>query len=143
MHAANSPNKSSPRRTAAVRRRRWLFAGLVAATVGLLAAWLESIIAADGFALLDAVMVAAFAVQASWVALMFWNALIGFACLHGGPEPLAGVFLPEGGPLDHAPAATRTAIAMTVCNEDAAAVVARLEAMRASLDASAHGAALD
>src|ERR1700733_1639351 len=94
-----APNKSSPRRTAAVRRRR-LFAGLVAATVGLLAAWLESIIAADGFALLDAVMVAAFAVKASWVALMFWNALIGFACLHVRPEPLAGVFLPQAGPLD-------------------------------------------
>src|SRR5580704_11820949 len=109
MHEASSPNKSSPRRTAAVQRR-WLFAALVAATVALLAGWLEWIIAADGLTLLDAVMVAAFAVKASWVALMFWNALIGFVRLHGRPESLGGVFLPEAGRLDHSPAATRTAI---------------------------------
>ncbi len=124
-------------------RRRWLFAFLVITTVLLLAAWLASIVAGDGFVLINALMIVAFSIKASWVALMFWNAALGIAVLHGRRKSQTNISLPPTNTPDSTPNASRCAVTMTVRNEDAAAVIARLSVIKAHLDAAEHGYAFD
>jgi membrane glycosyltransferase len=124
-------------------RRRWLFAFLVITTVLLLAAWLGSIVAGDGLILINALIIAAFSIKASWVALMFWNAVLGIAVLHGGQKTRTDIGPPTAKAPDGTPNASRCAVTMTVRNEAVTAVIARLSVIKAHLDAAEHGYAFD
>ncbi|MGB6534810.1 MAG: glucans biosynthesis glucosyltransferase MdoH [Xanthobacteraceae bacterium] len=119
-------------------RRRVVFAALVAATVTILAAWLAELLAAGGFVLASALLVLTFAVKVAWVAINFWNAVIGFVLLRRGRARLEGVVAAPP-----APVRDRIAVAMTVCNENVAHVIARLRSTKQSLDAGGHGGHFD
>lgn len=119
-------------------RRRFVFAALVVATTGSLSAWLAVALAAGGFGLDAAIMVAAFAFKASWVVINFWNAAIGFARLRRGAAVVEGAPAPPKGAIGR-----RVAVAMTVCDEDVVRLIARLRSVKASLDATGYGDRFD
>jgi membrane glycosyltransferase len=119
-------------------RRRAAFLFMVAATVLCLAGWLAFIVSGGVNAALASLMVGAFALKATWVAIMFWQAAIGFVLLLTSPDrgsPFAG----HGS--GRQPIDARVAVVMTVCDEDAEAMTTRLAAIKASLDATAERAA--
>ena len=99
------------------------------------------ILGAGGWTLLDVVLLACFAAGTPWTVLGFWNALIGLWLLHVHKDPLAEV-APFAAAGDAAtPVTTRTAIFMTVRNEDPARAIRRLQTIKASVDATGYGAA--
>ena len=126
-----------------ISTRRVVFAALVIATVGLLAAQLVSILAAGRFGLVETIMVVAFVIKASWVVLFFWHAVFGFVLLHRVGEPIGVVNPSARREQDTQPVVHRVAIAMTVRNENPTAVVARLKVMKAGLDATGFGDCFD
>ena len=75
---------------------------------------------------------------APWVGLCAANALIGFAILLGARDPAGFVFGVADRPLPVPP--PRTAIAVTVRNEDMAEVLPPLRRLLDGLDGSGHGA---
>ncbi|MSP05257.1 MAG: glucans biosynthesis glucosyltransferase MdoH [Acetobacteraceae bacterium] len=76
---------------------------------------------------------------APWAGLCAANALIGFAILLAARDPAGFVFGVDDPPLPMVP--PRTAIAVTVRNEDMAEVVPPLRRLLDGLDASGHGVA--
>ena len=124
------------RRSRALWRRRLLVGVLNVFTVGGLALLMARVLGHGGWTVFETGMMAAFFVTLPWLAIGFWNAVIGALLIGRGPredDPLA---------LAHNPRAaivTRTAIAMAVRNEAPDAVVTRLRAILDDLDA--HGAA--
>ncbi len=124
-------------------RRRWLVAGLNAATWLLLMLGVAQVLGAGGWTFLDYVLFAAFAVGSPWTVLGFWNSVIGFWLLHLAREPMRQVapFATAG---DLAtPITLRTAVLMTLRNEDPARAFLRLRTIKASLDATGEGGQFD
>ncbi len=122
-------------------RRRVVVASLNIATyVGLLI-WMAMILGHGGWSVLDSVLLTAFAIGLPWTVLGFWNAVIGLWLLHGTADGLKAVApfadVPDAGAGDFA--RERTAILMTLRNEDPARAIARLEVIQRSLDASGNG----
>lgn len=115
-------------------RRRALFATLVIATVATLSGWLASVLTPGGCGLLAATLIVAFAIKATWVVINFWNAVIGFSVLRRGHAVLEGVVEPHSNAVRD-----RVAIAMTVCDENVAHLMARLKSVRQSLYATGYG----
>jgi len=109
--------------------RRVTFSALVLGTVALGSAWLASILAAGNFGIAAAIMVLAFALKLAWVAINFWNGVIGFAVLRR-PRPPGGAAATPEAAID-----IRVAVLMTICNEDTVPVIARFRAIKAGLDA--------
>lgn len=134
-------------RLPAIRLRRWLYGVLVAATTLGGAAMMLDIMRDGGVTLLELVILALFTATFGWIAMPFWNAVIGFllALLRRDPLSLQALRLPRaseaGGPDD--PAATRTALVMPVHNEDPARVTAGLAAMLRALERGGHGGRFD
>jgi membrane glycosyltransferase len=126
-----------------VRSRRALIALLTGTTVALFTLWLAAILRADGFRLIDALLLATFLLQAPWPALAFWNAVIGFMLLNASRDPLARVMPQTIRPGDTAPLAVRTALLLTLRNEDPTGAFARLLIMLRSVDATGHGGKFD
>jgi membrane glycosyltransferase len=124
-------------------RPRIATALLVAATVAALGAWLAAILAARGWGLIEILLLIAYLIEAPWLAISFWNAAIGFALLNFIRDPLSRV-APQA-LCDHAtdPLAARTAIVMTMRDENPAGALARLKIMRESLDRTGHGTPFD
>ena len=58
--------------------RRWLFFGLVASTALIGIGMMLDIMRGGGITGLEVVILALFAVTFSWIAIPFWNAVIGF-----------------------------------------------------------------
>ena len=118
---------------AALRGRRLAAAALNLATYLGLLAWLASILGDQGWSLVDGAMFTCFAIAAPWSVLGVWNALLGLWLLHGRRDARTRVVpYAEAGDSD-APLTQRTAIIMTVRNEDPARALARLETMMLSL----------
>jgi membrane glycosyltransferase len=128
---------------AVMTRRRVLFGGLVLVTTTGLSAWVAAIVAADGFGLLDCLLVLAFAIKALWVALVFWSAAIGFAVRPTSGAPHEAVLPSEMLADADAAITVRTAIVMTIRDEDVSEVFARLFAIEASIDSTGFAAAFD
>ena len=134
-------------RLPAIRLRRWLYGVLVAATTLAGAAMMLDIMRDGGVTLLELVILALFTATFGWIAMPFWNAVIGFvlALLRRDPLSLQALRLPRasaaGAPGD--PAASRTALVMPVHNEDPARVTAGLAAMLRALDRGGHGGRFD
>ena len=122
------------------RRRLIMLALNVVTWVAMM--WVAArILGAGGWTLLDVVLLACFAAGTPWTVLGFWNALIGLWLLHVHKDPLTEV-APFAAAGDAAtPVTTRTAIFMTVRNEDPARAIRRLQTIKASVDATGYGAA--
>jgi membrane glycosyltransferase len=122
-------------------RRRRLMLGLNVATwLGLLG-WAASVLGAGGWTAVDAVLFLCIVLGTPWAVVGFWNALAGLWLLHVHRDPLAAVapFARSGDvPV---PLTIRTAILMTLRNEDPARALSRLKVVKASVDATGQGAA--
>ncbi len=119
-----------------LRRRRIVFALLVAATMAAVFSALAAVLGGDGLSLVDLAMLAAFTITLPWTVVGFWNAVIGFAILRLAPDPLRHVAPLAGLDGPSPPPRGRTAIVMPVYNEDPRLVVRHLEATVDDLAAS-------
>lgn len=129
-----------------VLKRRRLFVGtLNVLTVGALAYGMATAfgLGNGGFALLDTLFFICILIGLPWTVMGFWNAIIGLWLLHGRRDGLQAV-APFWGENDvKAPLRSRTAILMTLRNEDPERAMSRLMIVRESLDATGEGAAFD
>lgn len=92
-----------------------------------------------GWSLVDFVMFVCFAVGTPWAVLGFWNALIGLWLLHFHKHPMAEV-APFAAAGDEPTAIkTKTAIFMTVRNEDPTRAIQRLKTVKESVEATGQG----
>ena len=116
--------------------RRLLVVGLNAASWIGLAVVMARLIGAGGWSWLQGLIMLLFLAGLPWTLMGFWNAVIGFAILRLVRDP-AGYTNPclRSAPLD-SPIAARTAICLAVRHEDVGLVIARLEAMIESLEAT-------
>jgi membrane glycosyltransferase len=121
------------------RRRRIVFALNLVTYVLML--WVAAqILDAGGWTVVDAVLLVAFAMGTPWTVLGFWNALIGLWLLHFHRDPMAAVapYAPAGDL--PTPIRIKTAVFMTVRNEDPGRAILRLKTVKASIDATGEGA---
>jgi membrane glycosyltransferase len=113
-----------------VRRLCFLAANLL--TYAALLTMFAHAIAWNGWSGLSLVLFTAYAIFVPWSVLGLWNAAIGlvrlFAADHARPSPAEG------------PVTLRTAIIMTIRNEDPERAVARLRTVQRSIDATGEGA---
>jgi membrane glycosyltransferase len=126
---------------AELNRRRMIVLALNVATWLALMWGAATVFGAGGWGIVGFVMLAALAVGSPWTVLGFWNSLIGLWLLHARKDPLAAVapYAAAGGVAS--PITIRTAVLMTLRNEDPARAFLRLRTVKASLDATGHGAA--
>ncbi|MBX9757321.1 MAG: glucans biosynthesis glucosyltransferase MdoH [Beijerinckiaceae bacterium] len=127
-------------------RRRLIVAGLNTITYLALLWWLASILSVSGWSVIDVAIFACFAIAAPWSVLGVWNALIGVWLLHGGrfkagldARAAVAPFAAAGD--SDAPLTVRTAVLMTIRNEDPARAFARVATVKDSLDATGQGGA--
>jgi membrane glycosyltransferase len=122
------------------RRRRIVFA-LNAVTYAAML-WVAAVVASSGgWTVVDVVLLAAFALGLPWPVLGFWNALIGLWLLHVRRDPLAEVAPFAAAGDQPTPIRIKTAVFMTVRNEDPGRAILRLKTVKASIDATGEGAA--
>lgn len=127
--------------TLAARRRFMLVLNL--ATLAALTAALATVLSSGGLTVADALILVAFLLGAPWTVLGFWNAVVGLWLLHGTREGLALVApYAEAGHVP-APLTQRTAVLMTLRNEDPSRAFRRLRIVKDSLDATGEGAWFD
>jgi membrane glycosyltransferase len=126
--------------TSILKNRRLIMAALNIGTFLLLTVLMAGLLGQGGWTLLDGLMMLSFLVAAPWSVLGFWNAVVGLWLLHGVKDGLERVapFVAVGD--DKTPIVSRTAILMTLRNEDPARAFARLRAVEASLDRTGEGA---
>ncbi len=120
------------------QRRRIVVALNVSTYLGML--WLAALVlGAGGWTLVDVILFIGFALGTPWTVLGFWNAVIGLWLLHfhGNPMPEVAPFAAAGDV--PTPVAIKTAIFMTVRNEDPARAILRLKTVKASVDATGEG----
>lgn len=121
--------------------RRLFVALLNLVTFAALLYWLASILGTSGWSAIDLAIFVCFAVAAPWSVLGVWNAVIGAILLQRPAQALASTAPFAEGIDDHAPLRSKTAVLMTIRNEDPARAFARLSAVKASLDATGQGEA--
>ena len=124
---------------AELNRRRRLMLGLNVATYLCLLYWATLVLGAGGWTLVDAVMFVCFMAGTPWAVLGFWNALVGLWLLHVHSNPLDAVApFARAGDAD-TPITIKSAILMTLRNEDPARAIRRLKTVKASVDATGQG----
>jgi membrane glycosyltransferase len=121
-------------------RRRRLVLGLNVATWLLLMLGVATVLGAAGWGLVSVLLFVAFAAGSPWTVLGFWNSAIGFWLLHSGRD-----YLKEVAPYAVAgdtklPVTIKTAVLMTLRNEDPARAFKRLRVVKDSIDATGEGA---
>jgi len=129
--------------TGVLAQRRLIVAVLNAVTYVALMVWAGAVLSHGGWTVVDTVLIVAFAIGTPWTVLGFWNALIGLWLLHGTKDPLGDV-APFASPeqlAGHDKIETRTAILMTLRNEDPVRAIARLKIIKESVDATGQGGA--
>ncbi|ACL59532.1 glucans biosynthesis glucosyltransferase MdoH [Methylobacterium nodulans] len=124
---------------AALRRRRIAMLALNLVSCAGFAAALARILGAGGWDAIDVALFACCLLALPWTVLGFWNAVIGFGLLRAGPRGLAAAapFAAAGDRPD--PPRLRTAIVMTLRNEEPERAFARLRLVQESLDRTGHG----
>lgn len=122
-----------------LRRRRVLVAGLNVTTYLGLAAAMARIAGADGWSPVDIALFACFLVAAPWTVLGFWNAVIGLWLLHGTRDGLREVAPFASSAHAHEPLRVRTAVLMTLRNEDPARAFLRLSTVKRSIEGTGEG----
>jgi membrane glycosyltransferase len=126
-----------------LQRRRVLVVVLNIATYATMMAAAAAILATGGLSVVDAILLVAFAIGLPWTALGFWNAVIGLWLLHGARDAMAEVAPFAAAGAVPTPIAIRTAVLMTLRNEDPVRAFERLKIVKASLDATGEGGAFD
>ena len=124
---------------AELKSRRLLVAALSGVIYLTLLLWLAAILGAGGWSVLRVAILVAFAIAAPWSVLGVSNAALGFWLLHFHPDGLAAVApfaLPAA---SGARMRSRTALLLTIRNEDPSRAFQRLRAMRESLEATGFG----
>jgi membrane glycosyltransferase len=129
--------------TTTLRARRLLVAGLNLATLAALLYGLAHVLSAGGWSAADGAIFIAFLFGAPWTVLGFWNAVIGLWLLHGVEDGLAQVAPFAAAGEAKTPLSIRTAVLMTLRNEDPSRAFRRLEIVRQSLEATGEGAWFD
>ena len=126
---------------ATLKWRRRLVIALNVVTYLLLAAAAWKLAAWNGWTIVDAIMFVCFLLGTPWAVLGFWNALIGLWLLHGASDPIGDVApYAEAGDAG-TPLSIKTAVLMTLRNEDPARALKRLATVKASIDKTGEGAA--
>ena len=141
--AVEGPSLTTPaglQAIATLNARRLIFLVLNVVTWLLLLFWAGAILSAGGWTLLTSVLLVCVALGTPWTVLGFWNAAIGLWQLRDRTRGLHDVapFLPSrktAGALT-----VKTAVLMTLRNEDPARALLRLKKVKASLEATGHGA---
>lgn len=122
-----------------LRRRRLIVLALNVSTFGLLIWAAINVLKAGGWSLVDTALLIAFAVGSPWTVLGFWNSVIGLWLLHGVRDPITKVApYARAGDLP-TPITVRTAILMTLRNEDPERAILRLKTVKESIDATGFG----
>jgi len=98
-----------------------------------------NILVSGGWTWLDSIYLAAFAIGLPWTVLGFWNAIIGLILLHATRNPFALVAPFAAAGDVPTPLTVRTAVLMTLRNEDAARAISRFRIVQESLAATGHG----
>ena len=121
-------------------QRRRLVIALNVATY-LLMMWAAAVVlGAGGWNLVDVMLFVAFALGLPWTVLGFWNAVIGLLLLHAADNPMQQVAPYAAAGDTDTPITIKTAILMTLRNEDPGRAFLRLETVKASVDATGFGA---
>ena len=128
---------------AMMTRRRLTVLVLNVATFLALMWGLSIVLAAGGWTAIDVIIFVAFAFGAPWTVLGFWNAVIGLWLLHGVRDGVKRVAPFAAAGNSNEPITLRTAIFMTLRNEDPGRAIFRLKTVKASVDATGFGAAYD
>lgn len=129
MTTTAAPTANLARAEALPRRLLWrriLVAGLNIGTVVGLAAWMAALFASGGIAPLEVAMWLAFLVTLPWLAIGFWNAVIGTLVTARSSRPTDPLALDDA---PDSPIRTRTALLMTLRNENAAEAIRRVRLM--------------
>jgi membrane glycosyltransferase len=122
------------------RRRRIVFALNVVTYVAMLMV-AAHVLGAGGWTLVDVILFICFAAGTPWTVLGFWNALIGLWLLHFRKDAVAEVAPFAAAGDQPVPLRVKTAIFMTVRNEDPERAILRLKTVKASVDATGEGGA--
>jgi membrane glycosyltransferase len=120
-------------------RRRVVFSLNVVTYFAML--WVAAaILGAGGWTWVDVILFVCFAFGTPWTVLGFWNALIGLWLLHFKKNAMAEVAPYAAAGDIPTPIGIKTAIFMTVRNEDPARAILRLRTVKSSIDATGEGA---
>jgi membrane glycosyltransferase len=130
-------------RQPAMARRRAVMLALVAATCVGLFAGMVRLMGYGGVVWAEIAMLLPFALTLPWLAIGFWNAVIGLLLTLRHRDPAAEVTPQLARVNGSEPITTRTAIVMPVRNESAEAALSRLERVQQSLSGTAFGARFD
>src|SRR5262245_59316073 len=125
----------------ALTRRRWIVAALNIVTYAVLMLLAARILGTGGWTWVDIVLFVCFAFGTPWTVLGFWNALIGLWLLHFRKDAWGEVAPYAAAGDDRAPLRIRTAVFMTVRNEDPHRAILRLRTVKDSVDATGEGGA--
>jgi membrane glycosyltransferase len=124
---------------AELNRRRMIVLCLNVLTYAAMMAVAARIMGAGGWTVVDVIMLAAFAIGLPWTVLGFWNAVIGLWLLHWVKDPMAEVAPYAAAGDEPTPITIRTAVLLTLRNEDTARAFQRLRTVKDSLDATGQG----
>jgi membrane glycosyltransferase len=119
--------------------RRIFVAALNVVTWLWLANWMASILGAGGWSVVDYIMLACFLIGTPWSVLGFWNAIIGLWLLMFVKDPMkeTAPYLAAGDTTDRI--GIRTAVFMTLRNEDPERALKRFDIIRESTNATGQG----
>ena len=107
------------------RRRRLVFALNIATYLAML--WVAALIlGSGGWTMVDGILFVCFAFGTPWTVLGFWNSLIGLWLLHFRKSAMAEVAPYATAGDEKVPLRIKTAIFMTLRNEDPERAIARL-----------------
>ncbi len=130
-------------RRRALAQRRIAMLALNLTTLALVAWGVAAFLGAGGWTALDVALFLCVMLSAPWTVLGFWNAVLGLWLLRGARDGL-GLVAPFWRDVDAAePIFLKTAVFMTLRNEDPDRAFARLATIRDSLDATGEGAQFD
>ncbi|MEM7508034.1 MAG: glucans biosynthesis glucosyltransferase MdoH [Pseudomonadota bacterium] len=138
---ATTPTGLQSRSTMLARRVAVLTVNLI--TIGLLTWGIVEIFGKGGWSLSDIVILVCFLIGVPWTVMGMWNAFIGLWLLHGRRDGLGAAAPHMTAPVGDGPLVTKTALAMTLRNEDTTRALDRLVAIRQSLNETGQGAAFD
>jgi membrane glycosyltransferase len=147
MTTATTPSPTIPLTPAGLQSsaelmwRRIFVATLNVVTYLLMAWWMASILGDGGWSIVDGVMFACFLVGLPWTVLGFWNAAIGLWLLKVARDPLSETAPYLAAAHGTADIKVRTAVFMTVRNEDPERAFRRFDVIRESTLATGQGKA--
>jgi membrane glycosyltransferase len=124
------------------RLRRWLFLGLIFVTASIGVTMMIDIVRNNGITALEILILTLFTAAFSWIAISFWNAVIGFLLMLIRRDPLSlGPALVLG--RESRLGGSRTALVMPVRNEDPSRVTAGLCTVMRSLSKTGQAEQFD